>query len=338
MFVRPRDPELETWDGRRAGVEGAKERYGADAAYPASELPQRLPELLANREELHYALGLDDEMDLLVAGAIARLRKTEKQGQAAAARGHRSARRAARAAAAQAARGARRAAQGRRDHVRRAPRRDGAPAGPACSSTSSRPSINYTFRRRGGHGPGYTTIVGAGENATILHYIENRCAIADGDLVLVDAGCEYDHYTADITRTWPASGRFTPAQRQVYELVLATQKEAIAMAVARRHDRQLHEHCVRRLTEGMIALGLLEGPADARIADQGYKKFYMHGTSHWLGLDVHDVGAYTPGRQGAPARARHGHHRRARPLHRRRRRRRPGAAARHRRADRGRSS
>ena len=153
--------------------------------------------------------------------------------------------------------------------------------------------INYTFRRHGGSGPGYATIVGAGDNATILHYVENRCAIEDGNLVLVDAGCEYDHYTADITRTWPANGRFTPAQRDVYELVLATQIAAIRMARPGATIEQIHEFCVRSLTEGMIELGLLRGTADERIADHGYLAFYMHGTSHWLGLDVHDAGAYT---------------------------------------------
>jgi Xaa-Pro aminopeptidase len=152
--------------------------------------------------------------------------------------------------------------------------------------------INYTFRRRGGSGPGYATIVGAGENATILHYIDNRCAIADGDLVLVDAGCEYDHYTADITRTFPANGKFTAIQKRVYQIVLDCQVEAIEMVKPGITLDDIHNHCVRRLTEGMIALGLLGGSADDRINDQSYRKFYMHGTSHWLGMDVHDVGAY----------------------------------------------
>jgi Xaa-Pro aminopeptidase len=160
--------------------------------------------------------------------------------------------------------------------------------------------IEYTFRRHGGGGPGYGTIVGAGENATILHYVDNRCAIADGDLVLVDAGCEYNHYTADLTRTWPANGRFSPEQRAVYELVLETQKAAVAMAVPGGTIDQIYEHCVRKLTEGMVELGLLEGPASARIEDQGYKKYFMHGTSHWLGLDVHDVGAYIRGGKARP--------------------------------------
>ncbi len=292
MFVRPRDPDMEVWDGKRAGLEGAKERYGADAAYPATELPTRLAELLANGEELHYALGIDDEMDLLVARAIARLRRTEKKGKRPpravidpriALHELRLHKRPEELAA------LRKASEITCDAHLEAMR-----AGrPGTFEHELEAVINYTFRRRGGGGPGYATIVGAGENATILHYIENRCAIADGDLVLVDAGCEYDHYTADITRTWPANGKFSAPQRKIYELVLATQKRAVAMAVPGATIDQIHDFCIRSLTEGMIELGLLAGPVEARIEDQTFKKFFMHGTSHWLGLDVHDVGAYT---------------------------------------------
>ena len=294
MFVRPRDPELETWDGRRVGIEGAKERYGADAAYPASELPAKLGELIANFDELHFALGLDDEMDRLVTSAIARLRKSEKKGKRppravidprVALHELRLFKRPEELAA------LRRAAEiSSEAHV--LAMKTGKPG---AFEHELEAVINYTFRRRGGTGPGYSTIVGAGDNATILHYVENRCAIADGDLVLVDAGCEVDHYTADITRTWPANGRFTPAQRDVYEIVLATQIAAVQMAKPGATIDQIHEFCVRSLTEGMIELGLLHGTADDRIADLSYRRFYMHGTSHWLGLDVHDAGAYMVG-------------------------------------------
>jgi Xaa-Pro aminopeptidase len=291
MFVRPRDPEMEVWDGKRAGIDGAKTMYGADAAYPASELPAKLAELIANHEELHYSLGLDDDMDRLMTSAIARLRKTEKRGK-----------RPPRAVVDPRAclhelrlhkrpeelQALRKAAEiSVEAHI--AAMRAGKPG---VFEHELEALINYTFRRRGGSGPGYASIIGAGENATVLHYIENRCAIADGDLVLVDAGCEYDHYTADITRTWPANGRFTAVQRRVYTIVLDCQVEAIAMIKPGITLDDIHNHCVRRLTEGMIALGLLGGSADDRIADQSYRKFYMHGTSHWLGMDVHDVGAY----------------------------------------------
>ncbi len=299
MFVRPRDPEMETWDGRRAGMEGAKETYGADAAYPASELASRLGDLIANHEELHYAVGLDDAMDLVITHALARLRKLEKRGK-----------RPPRAivdprAALHELRLRKRPEEltalkkaieiSNEAHV--AAMRAGKPG---VFEHELEALINYTFRRHGGSGPGYATIVGAGENATILHYIENSCAIAAGDLVLVDAGCEYGHYTADITRTWPATGTFSPVQRRVYQIVLDTQVEACEMVKPGVTLDAIHDHCVRRLTEGMIALGLLAGSADDRIKDQTFRRFYMHGTSHWLGLDVHDVGAYTVGGKARP--------------------------------------
>jgi Xaa-Pro aminopeptidase len=299
MFVRPRDPEMETWEGRRAGIEGAKSRYGADVAYPAAELPQKLAELIANHEELHYSLGLDDEMDTLITGAIHRLRKLEKRGKRppravvdprAALHELRLHKRPEELTA------LRKAAEiSTEAHV--AAMRAGKPG---VFEHELEALINYTFRRRGGSGPGYATIVGAGENATILHYIDNRCAIADGDLVLVDAGCEYDHYTADITRTFPANGRFTAIQKRVYQIVLDCQIEAIELVKPGVTLDDIHNLCVRRLTEGMIALGLLGGSADDRIADQSYRRFYMHGTSHWLGMDVHDVGAYMQGGKARP--------------------------------------
>lgn len=299
MFVRPRDPEMETWDGRRAGLEGARERYGADAAFPAGELDTRLWDLLANHEELHFALGLDEEMDLRIAAAIARLRKSEKRGKRPPRavvdpraalhelRLHKSPEevkvlRKAAAITAEAHRAA--MAAGR----------------PGTFEYELEAMIDYTFRKSGGTGPGYSTIVGAGENATILHYVENSCAIGPDDLVLVDAGCEYAYYTADITRTFPASGRFTGAARDVYAIVLDTQKSAVAMARPGVTIDQIHEHCVRKLTAGMIELGLMTGPAEERITDLAYKRHYMHGTSHWLGMDVHDVGAYTRGGTARP--------------------------------------
>jgi Xaa-Pro aminopeptidase len=302
MFVRPRDPEMEVWDGRRAGIEGAKERYGADAAYPAVELASKLGEMISNTEELHYSLGLDDAMDLMVARELARLRKMERKG-----------RRPPRAVVDPRA-ALHELRLRKRTEELAALRKASAITAEAhiAAMNLGKPGvfeheleavINYTFRKAGGDGPGYTSIVGAGENATVLHYIENRSAIADGDLVLVDAGCEYDHYTADITRTWPANGTFTSPQRKVYDLVLATQKAAIAMAKPGATLDEIHQYCVRSLTEGILSLGLLSGDLDERITDLSYKKFYMHGTSHWLGLDVHDVGAYTQSGKPRPLEA-----------------------------------
>jgi Xaa-Pro aminopeptidase len=299
MFVRPRDRDLEIWNGRRAGIEGAIERYRADVAHPIAELDERLISLIASSDELHYAVGLDEDMDRRIAAAIARLRMTERRG-----------RRPPRAIIdPQAALHELR--------LRKSPqeiailRKAAAISGEAhrAAMAVGRPGsfeyeveavLDYTFRRRGGDGPGYGTIVGAGDNATILHYVDNDRAIADGDLVLVDAGCEYQQYTADITRTWPASGRFTPVQRSVYQVVLDAETSAIALARPGVSIDDLHQHCVRRLTEGMIELGLLAGSVDDLIASQAYKAFYMHGTSHWLGLDVHDAGAYMPGGQHRP--------------------------------------
>ena len=297
LFVRPRDPAAETWDGRRAGLEGAKAHYGADAAYPSAELPAKLADLLANTDELHYCLGLHDAMDLLIGAALVRLRTLEKRGKRPPSivvdpranlhelRLHKHPEELATL----------RHAAAITSDAHLAAMRLGRPG---TFEHELEAVIDYTFRKRGGNGPGYNTIVGAGANATILHYTENRSAIAAGDLVLVDAGCEYDHYTADITRTWPASGRFTAPQRRVYETVLAIQKSAIALARPGTTIADIHDHCTRRLTEAMLQLGLLTGTVDERIADNAYRKYYPHGTSHWLGLDVHDAGAYT--RSGKP--------------------------------------
>jgi Xaa-Pro aminopeptidase len=291
MFVRPRDPEREMWDGHRAGIDGAIATFGADVAYPAAELGKRLPELLANVEDLHHGLGVDAMFDRTITRALAELRGTERRGQ----------------------RPPRRVIDPRvvlhEMRLRKSPeeiavlRRAAAitgeahvaamkAAGPGVGEYELEALIEYTFRRRGGHGPGYTTIVGSGLNATILHYVENSRLLAEGELVVVDAGCEVDFYTADVTRTWPVSGRFSPAQRRCYELVLRAQEEAIRMTRPGVTVDDLHARCVEVLTEGMIDLGLLAGPAQERIDDGGYRAYYMHRTSHWLGMDVHDVGSY----------------------------------------------
>ena len=166
-------------------------------------------------------------------------------------------------------------------------------AAPGVAEYELEAVINYTFRRRGGSGPGYPSIVGAGDNATVLHYVDNNATLEDGDLVLIDAGCEYDFYTADVTRTFPANGRFTPAQRDVYALVLDAQMQAIEMTRPGVTIDEIHERCIDVLTHGMVELGLLAGPAKERIESGDFKTFYMHRTSHWLGMDVHDVGAYS---------------------------------------------
>jgi Xaa-Pro aminopeptidase len=153
--------------------------------------------------------------------------------------------------------------------------------------------IDYTFRRRGGTGPGYPTIVGGGVNATILHYVENRSPLAAGQLLLVDAGCEVDGYTADVTRTFPAGGRFTDPQRRLYEAVLQTQVAAIEAVKPGATIDAIHDQVVVSLTGHLVALGILKGDVPALVESGAYKPFYMHRTSHWLGIDVHDVGFYS---------------------------------------------
>lgn len=299
MFVRPRDPEAETWDGRRAGLEGAQAIYGADAAYPIAELATRLPALIGNKDELHYALGLDDKLDALVTSTLAALRGREKRGQWT-------------PRAVVDPRYSLHEARLRKqpDEIATLQRAAAITADAhVAAMRAGRPGryeyelealLSYEFRRHGGAGPGYTSIVGAGVNATILHYIENASPIADGDLVLVDAGGEVAGYTADVTRTWPANGRFSSVQRHAYQLVLDVQKSAIELVRPGATLEQLHNHCVRGLTAAMIELGLLSGSVDDRVADQAFRKFYMHGTSHWLGLDVHDVGPYLQNGKARP--------------------------------------
>ena len=297
MFVRPKDPEREIWDGRRAGVEGAVAEFGADAAYPAGELGARLPELIANAGELHYSFGDNPPFDIRLIRMLAGLRRKERRGlrppRAIAdprfslheMRLHKfpdelATLRKAAAITCEAHREAMKAAAG------------------GIGEHEIEALINYTFRRRGGSGPGYTSIVGGGENATILHYIENSEPLRDGDLLLIDAGCELDFYTADVTRTFPVNGVFSAPQRAVYEVVLEANKQAIAMTAPGVTLDQIHDRAVEVLVQGMLDLGLLEGELAEQLEkpDEGeepYKKYYMHRTSHWLGLDVHDAGAYT---------------------------------------------
>ena len=160
--------------------------------------------------------------------------------------------------------------------------------------------IDYTFRKQGGNGPGYTSIVGAGENACILHYIENDKPLHNGDLVLIDAGCEYQNYCADVTRTFPVSGRFSKEQRAVYEVVLRANEAVIERVRTGTPFKELQECCIRVLTEGLVELGLLSGDVDELIEAKAHRPFYMHGVSHYLGMDVHDVGLYSRGGESRP--------------------------------------
>lgn len=292
MFVAGRNPAMEIWTGRRWGPEGAKERFGADDAFPYSELAERLPDLMQGYRNLHYRFAVDSEHDQLVVGALkSARRKARRNGMdvpdafidpARVLHELRLIKSDAEIAVLQ------RAADLTADaHI--------AAMGitkPGVFEFELESTIDHTFRLGGGSGPGYTSIVGGGVNATILHYIENSSELKDGDMVCVDAGCEYGMYTADVTRTWPVNGRFSDAQRTLYELVLRALEEATATAVEGSTMRAVHQKAVAVLTEGMVEVGLLSGDVNDLIAEEKYKKYYMHGTGHWLGLDVHDVGAY----------------------------------------------
>jgi len=292
MFVQPKDPKMEIWTGIRPGLEGAIEDFDASDAFPFSELSKQLPNLLMGFKTLHYRFAEDASMDHKLLKAIGQARRKSKTN------GmdipetfcdpslilHRQ----------------RLYKSEREVQILRKAAEITCEAHTAAMSMTKpglfeyqlEAKIGQVFRDRGGNGPGYTTIVGGGENAVILHYITNDAELQDGDLVCIDAGCEYGFYTADVTRTWPINGKFTPVQRELYEAVLLAQKHAIDKARPGVRFIEIHNAAVRSLTESMVDLGFLEGEVDQLIADNKFKKWYMHGTSHWLGLDVHDVGPY----------------------------------------------
>jgi Xaa-Pro aminopeptidase len=299
MFVRPRDPAEETWTGRRAGVEGAVRDFGADAAFTAAELDEKLAEILAGAQEIHFPFGREPALDATVARLLGRLRNAERRGTRAPVRlcdarvtlhemrllkspPEIAIQRRAAEITAEAHIAAMLAAKD------------------AASEHEIEALVDYTFRKNGGTGPGYSTIVGGGANATILHYIENCAPLVRGELLLIDAGCEVDGYTADVTRTFPIGARFSPAQRRLYEAVLETQIAAIEAVKPGATLDAIHQQVVERLTRHMVAMGLLSGEVPALIEAGAYKQFYMHRTSHWLGMDVHDVGFYSAGGVSRP--------------------------------------
>ena len=297
LFVRPSDREKETWTGRRAGVEGAVTDYGASMAYAIDELDQRLPPMLAARDQLYYAIDRDQLFNRRLLGWLE-----------------------------QAAMGRPRSGRGasgildaravvhelrlhKQPHEIDAMRRAVAISAEAhlAAMRETRPGrweyeiealIDYIFRRNAAAGPAYPSIVAGGDNATILHYTTNDRQLQDTDLLLIDAGAEYDFYCADVTRTFPVGPRFAGRQKAIYELVLAAQLAAIDAVRPGASFDDPHTHAVRTLVEGLLSLGVLSGSADEVIEKESYKPVYMHRTSHWLGMDVHDVGLYK--RAGAP--------------------------------------
>ncbi len=291
LFVRPRDRERETWTGRRAGTKGAVKVHGADAAWDVAELEKRLPELIRGSSSLHYAFGIDEKRDLLVASILGRFRREARNPQ----RGpvavndvtdviHELRLRKEPEEIALMERAAAIAAAAH-DEAR-------AIARPGRMEYEVEAAIGAHFRREGASGPSYETIVASGPNATTLHYVENDRKIEEGDLVLVDAGCEVDGYASDITRTFPASGRFAPEQEAIYRVVLAAQHAAIAKVRPGGPFQDVHDAAVEVLVDGLLELGLLSGKRKKVIEKGIFTRFYMHRTSHWLGMDVHDRGRY----------------------------------------------
>ena len=290
LFCRERDPEREAWDGARAGQDGAVRDYGMDDAFPIADIDDILPGMLEGRARVYYHFGRDADFDVQLIGWVNRVRARIKQGARAphefVALGHilhdlrlyktRDELRVMRKAA-QIATGA---------HVRamRAVR-------PGMNEHEIEAELLHEFRRRGAV-PSYEPIVGGGANGCVLHYRANNAPLRDGDLLLIDAGAEYQCYASDITRTFPVNGKFSPEQRALYDVVLAAQRAAIAEVRPGKPFGAYHDAAVRVICAGLIKLGLLKGSVAKNIREQTYRKFYMHKTGHWLGLDVHDVGDY----------------------------------------------
>lgn len=294
LFCRDRDPTMELWHGYRAGPEGACEEYGADDAFPMSDIDDILPGLLEGRERVYYAMGRHNDFDRQVMQWINVIRSQARMGahppgefldldhllhdmrlykSAAELRIMRKAGKISAAA-----------------HVRAMKI-----CKPGMAEYQLEAEIQHEFGKNGARLPAYSSIVGSGKNACILHYVENSDIIKDGDLILIDAGCEYEYYAGDITRTFPANGKYSKEQKILYELVLKSQLAAIKMIKPGNHWNQAHDATVKVITKGLVELGLLKGNVNKLIEKEAYRDFYMHRTGHWLGMDVHDVGDYKVG-------------------------------------------
>jgi len=291
LFVRARDPEREVWDGARAGVEGAVSEFGADVAFTIGDLSQKLPDAIQNTERVFYRLGKNRSFDDTLLAALDRVRGRARLGVTcpssivdAATVVHESRLKKSELEL--------RAMQRAVDITRDAHVAAMAQAAPGMYEYEVEAILRGIFRRFGSERPAYSPIVGSGPNATVLHYHRNDRRMQEGDLLLIDAGCEFDYYAADVTRTFPVSGRFTPAQRAIYQLVLDAQLASIELTRAGRTFDDVHTASVEVITRGLCQLGIIEGPVETAISELRYKPYYMHKTSHYLGMDVHDVGAY----------------------------------------------
>lgn len=291
LFNRERDPVMETWNGRRAGQAGAIKDFGADQAFPIKDFVTKLPELLLGRQRICYSIGKYASLDQDILSAINKLKSRVRFGvvspiefanidQWVHALRHKK-------SSAEIELMEKAANISAKAHIR---------AMQACKpgmyEYELEAELLYDFYRHGSRFPAYGSIVGAGENSCILHYQENNTQIKDGDIILIDAGCEYYGYCSDITRSFPANGRYSPEQRAIYEIVLAAQQTGIAMAKPGVTLDQIHMTCVKIIVEGLVKLGILNGNVDELIQNKAYMPFYMHRTGHWLGLDTHDVGNY----------------------------------------------
>ena len=296
LFVRPRDPEREIWDGRRAGIEGAMSDFGALEAFPIAEFDSKLFEYLDGADILYYRLGVDRDLDEKIVKEIGRMRSLNRKpihpphtiiDPATIVHELRVVKSADELEIMQAA--ADIAAEAHVEAMKA--------VRPGMQEYQIEALIEQVFRRHGSAGPAYTSIVGGGPNATVLHYINNDGELRDGDLLLLDAGAEYKGYASDITRTFPINGRYTKPQREIYDLVLKAQMSCVEMVRPGVTHDQLKRHSIEVLTEGMVELGLLEGKPEELIKEKKYEKFYMHGLGHMLGIDVHDVGRYYYGEE-----------------------------------------
>ena len=291
LFVQPRDRAAETWTGYRPGVDGAVSDYDADEAHPIDEFMGKLPELLRGAARIYHVLGRDAAIDAKIVALQEEIRRQSRGGVLPANElidprllVHEMRlvktpveidimQRAAEISRAAHERAARICLPGRYEYELEA-------------------ELAYAFRAHGGSGPAYGSIVGSGVNATILHYITNNQPLDEGDVVLIDAGVELEGYASDVTRCYPVGGRFEPAARELYDLVLAAQLASLEASGPGKTLPEVHAASVRVLTQGLADLGFLKGELDGLIESEAYRPYYMHGTSHWLGLDVHDVGAY----------------------------------------------
>jgi Xaa-Pro aminopeptidase len=290
LFCRDRDPQREIWDGQRAGIKGAVSEFNADDAFPISDIDEILPGIIENCDRVYYSIGIHTEFDKRLIGWVSDLRGRSRSAHHTPdefitldhllhdqrlykSRAEISAmRKAAKLTA-------------------RAHRRAMGVCRPGMYEFELEAEFQHEFRRSSTH-MAYQPIVGSGANACVLHYVDNDRQMADGELVLVDIGCEHDYYASDVTRTYPVNGRFTDAQRTIYEIVLAAHQAALEHIAPGRHWNEPHDAAVKAITLGLRRIGLLKGNLTSLIKKKAYQRFFMHRTGHWLGMDVHDVGDY----------------------------------------------